>query len=452
MLRLEGAMTLSWWIILLLPVSSGQHFSVVVGQGTDAGTSRPIARDSLSAEESLGAQLGFATTSFPSRSPLESRPPTSEIISYPRTAPNGAIVIDTAALSSTVSPLTIYTKSFRKWLQEAPYQESIALLAIAVGGVFLWDGPALWHFLFTGAVAIAGAFVAYQEGKAMGLATTFASQVFLALEVGCVVGYATHMGFEGTQVMLGAVLGCLGAYGVSAGPRSLDLHFPGVMLAWYSIGAVLGLLVYTTWRQSVLATFAPLLGGIFVSSGCGILLSRLSSLLHPASVGVLWFPPHDQSWIEGFLSLIGNGGGGITLAALCGCALIGAVAQSMSGNRTIAIFLIIGGIAFSTLAASACQLIEHASQFRCPAWLTTTVAWQWLVVGSLLWASTTGIAAYCQLGKHDPRSAYFPVDYAGTWAHGKDTNAAYFVDTRPNLVALNDGNRFRTILPDGGYA
>jgi hypothetical protein len=382
---------------------------------------------------------------------------------------NGTLIINTQSLSEKVSPLTIYAKNFQKWLKEAPFQEIVAALAIAVGSLCLWDGPALWHFLFTGAIALVGAFVAYEEGKTLGLATTFPAEVFLAVEVGSVVGYATHCGFEGTQVMLGAFLGCLGAYGISAGPRSLDMHFPGVLLAWYSAGAMLGLLVYTTWRQSVLATFAPLLGGVLVSSGCGVLLGRFYLLLtntDPSSTdGIVWFPSHDASWIEVFRSLIDNGGGGITLAALCGCALLGAVAQAMSGNRTIAIFLILGGIAFSTLAASGCQFIESYSDMRCPAWLRTEAAWQWLVLGSLLWACSTGISVYCQLGKHDPRSyepfygshhgsrsTYFQVEdglSASGRRHGKD--AAYYVEAA-GPPAMGSGKNFVTILPQDGFA
>jgi len=301
------------------------------------------------------------------------------------------------------SPLTIYVHSLRSWLHDAPYQAAIAVLAIAIGLICLWDGPALWHVLFTAAAAVAGAFVAHHEGKALGLTPNVYVEVAFVLEVGVVVAWATHRGFEGSQVMLGASLGSFGAYGTGAWARAMEATLPGAAVLWYSAGGALGLLIYTAWRQPVLAIFAPLLGGLFASSGIGLLLSRSFVLLgkldngHTAP-GTTWLPASDSSWIDVVESMVGNGGGGVMLATLCACVLLGAVAQSVQGSRGCAVFLVGGGIAFSTLAASACQLAHVSTSIECPSWLSTDANWRWLVVGSMLWVSITVCAAYRQLG------------------------------------------------------
>merc|ERR1719359_576443 len=75
-------------------------------------------------------------------------------------APPPAFETDHVPLGNA-SPLAIYARSLRSWLHSSPHQAAIAAVAILGGALCLWDGPALWHVIFTVAVAVVGAFVAH---------------------------------------------------------------------------------------------------------------------------------------------------------------------------------------------------------------------------------------------------------------------------------------------------
>lgn len=355
--------------------------------------------------------------------------------------------------NTSTSPIGIYSHSFRSWIDDAPYQTAIALLAVVVGLFCLWDGPSIWHMLFTITIACLGSGIAHYEIKTSGFALNTFFQCLLMLEVGATIGWAVHCGFEGSQVLFGVSLGTLGAYGVGGWARALDSVAPGISLLWYSAGAALGLLIYTVWRRPVLATSAPLLGGLLVSSGIGLVASRSYALTaqldhgHPAP-GISWLPPADASWIDVVESLLGRGGGA-SLAGLCGCALCAAVMHSIQHDRVSTVLIVVAGIVFSALTSSACNM----AHLDCPAWLAPTVNWRWLLVGSTTWSLITAVAAWRQL-KMEERSVYTHV----TGSLGKYLSLAQTGQNQPKhsshrtAVELADqqerGGMYQTRLPD----
>lgn len=304
--------------------------------------------------------------------------------------------------NTTGSPMATYTDGFKTWLRDAPYQAFIALMAVVLGFFCAWNGPAIWQLLFTGMTAFAAAGLAHVEGKASDLTSNAFSEALFVTQVSLAAGLAVHNGFEGSQVLLGVAMGFFGAYGIGGWARWLDESIPGVAIIWYSLGAALGLLVYTVWRRPVLAMIAPLLGGFLVSSGIGVIGGKMYSVvavLDDGNVapGANWLPGKDDAWVDAALMLLGNAGFA-SFAIQMACAVLGVVAHSITGNRWIAMFFLAGGIgivAFVSVTGFGCELLP----FGCPAWLVPEKDWRWCCFGSALWAFIAAGASWRQLGE-----------------------------------------------------
>eukprot|EP00747_Dinoflagellata_sp_TGD_P066655 gnl/TRDRNA2_/TRDRNA2_154911_c0_seq1.p1 gnl/TRDRNA2_/TRDRNA2_154911_c0~~gnl/TRDRNA2_/TRDRNA2_154911_c0_seq1.p1 ORF type:complete len:512 (+),score=50.97 gnl/TRDRNA2_/TRDRNA2_154911_c0_seq1:71-1606(+) len=320
--------------------------------------------------------------------------------------------------SAAVSPVAIYSSEFTTWLRETQYQAAVAVFAICVGCVCLWDGPAIWHVLFTVTVAVAAAGVV----KAETANTMFAKYgVVLGMQAFVAVGLAVHLGFEGFQVLLGIALGVLGAHEIGGWLTFVDSQVPAVALAWYSLFGMMGFLVYTVWRKPVLAVLAPLLGGLLVASGTGLLVSIAWSAVNveraeqvqnltaynnsaagtplpkilPAA-GEAWFPKAGSSWFDAAYDLAG-GGFGASIRVLC--AVGGAVSHALLRRREISALCLGCGIwATALLSASGlgCRLIG----ISCPL-IEAPREWRWMLCGCGLWALFSTWSTWCQLADVD---------------------------------------------------
>jgi len=308
-------------------------------------------------------------------------------------------------LSSTnASAVAIYLRQFEGWLHTPEYQPAIAVTSLVAGGLCLWDGPAIWHLLVTALASVCAAGIAKYEANAGGVVLGTIMEATVALEVSLAMGLVVHRGFEGVQVLLGVIIGLLGAYIVGRWCLWWMLDMGAVItLIWYSTGAGAGIMLHTVLRRPVLAVLAPLLGGLLFTSGLGLLLSRGCTLLagplrggHAPSICTAWFPFADSGWVETLLPLLG-GAGASTLAWHSGWALIGAVVHSILKNRFCAVLCLVGGIAataFGSMAGYGCQ----AMGLGCPTgWAPASLRWP--LVGSGTWMILSAGSAWSQLGK-----------------------------------------------------
>ncbi|CAE7226049.1 unnamed protein product [Symbiodinium natans] len=188
--------------------------------------------------------------------------------------PRGIVRLDALGMSrdglanftgSGDSPLFVYANSFSDWLKGTSYQWTVAGAALLVGLCLTWDGPRMWQFLFTAAVSALAAGAACYEANVQEMGI-FSTAILMAQAAGT-LGLATFWGFEGSQVLLGACSGFAAAYGTGAWTRPLDEQLPGTSICWYILGAMFGVLVFTTWRPQMLACLAPMLGGLLTASG-----------------------------------------------------------------------------------------------------------------------------------------------------------------------------------------
>lgn len=220
----------------------------------------------------------------------------------------------------------------------------------------------------------------------------------------------------------------------------MDGLLPGFAIIWYSLGAALGFLVYTVWRRPVLAMLSPLLGGFLASSGIGLIARRMYSvfaILDKGNVapGADWLPASDSAWVDAALTLLGSAGFA-SLAVQMACAVMGVVAHSLTGNRWIAIFFLVGGIgivAFVSVTGFGCEMLP----FGCPAWLVPEKDWQWCCFGSALWALISAGASWRQLGEGmeygDLRAIPMPPGYvivSQSPEHGAPQTAMMVADAR----------------------
>jgi len=282
------------------------------------------------------------------------------------------------------------------WLHTAPFQPLFALGATLAGLLCVWDGPALWHVLFTASSALAACGFAHSEARNSDFDEV--SALFVAIFTGAAVGLAAHVGFDGSQVFVGVILGMLGGYGVGAGTDFLGVELPGLAEVWSCAGGLVGLLVFTAWRRPALSTLVPLFGGLLVTSGVGYLARRVFDLLaildDEAAPGAIWLP-RSETWVRSMSELVGGGAATTVLALQCVCALGSTFLFELKGSRVLAIPCLCAGILLSPFFLASGAGCDEGS---CLDYLITG-EWRWLFLGSLLWAAVVAIAAWRQLGR-----------------------------------------------------
>lgn len=315
--------------------------------------------------------------------------------------------------SGDSTPGAMYLGALSTWLDSTPYQGLIAGVAVLIGLLCIWDGAFVWRALFTAiSAAAAAAFVRFEAGGHELTADT-PSEILLMVQAAAAMALATHTGFEGFQVLLGAHVGFLGAYGCGSWARYAGQRVPGFALMWYAAGAAGGILLATLWRRPVLAALAPLLGGFLLASGTGILVSRgcaawAESESNATSLsGVVdLLPPPDTPWVSAATTLLGPGG--LTpLAWHGGCALAALLLHGCKGERRIvAVACLIGCVAGTALTAAAGGATCEKDDDNCLVWIASGAdaeaprRWPWQVSGCIFWAILTAASAYRQLGMH----------------------------------------------------
>lgn len=281
-------------------------------------------------------------------------------------------------VGSVSSPIGIYLHRMNRDLQSCPYQAAIAAVALAVGGLCVWNGPRTWRALFTAAVVVAATSLARIEAEAWELDTV--SEVLLMFQMAFAMGVAVQSGFDAFQVLFGTVAGFLGFYLCGGWARSVGGMVPGFAFLWYGFGALLGALVLTVWQQPVLVTLGPLVGGFLVVTGLECFMGRQYAVVTGAPVPSP-LPPLDGPWI-GIASDLLFPVGAAAPALHGGCAILATlVYKSGSGDewRLHAVLCLLGGIVVSGAAAG----VQGS---------------EWLIGQCVVWAIVTAISAYNQLG------------------------------------------------------
>ncbi|CAL1134985.1 unnamed protein product [Cladocopium goreaui] len=308
------------------------------------------------------------------------------------------------------SPFLRYVKHFDRWLSESPYQASIAVGALLCGGLCSWNGPKLWELIVITCFSLSAVWLVRFEAERRQLAPNWLAEILLMAVTGCTVALSVHSGFEGSQVLIGSVLGFLAA--VYCGVANLTqaagfLH--GMTLTWYLTGSAFGVWVFTAWRQPLLATLAPLSGSYLVVVGLGFLMAKgfHSSLL----------PRHDEPWSSAALVLLGPLG----LHSLPwhgACALL-AASLHRCRRQIFAVLVLVAYVILVALGALVAGLDCKSDGKRsdgtdCPQALAVPGKWQWQLLGCSLWAVLAAWSGYRQLSalKNAPRRSgrYMPVD------------------------------------------
>jgi hypothetical protein len=180
--------------------------------------------------------------------------------------------------------------------------------------------------------------------------------------------------------------------------HKLDSYYPGLALIWYNAGALFGIFLAAFWRRPVLAALSPLLGGLLVSSGIGVLMGRLLALAETKMSPVPpwltqvkgFFPSEASTWLMSFTSLLGRKPS-MTIALQCGCSFLGLVLYRLTKRKhwPMVLFVVVGVVASLVLGAfnMGCQL----TKMSCP-----NNQWKWLVTGGFVWFST----AICSVKGH----------------------------------------------------
>lgn len=258
------------------------------------------------------------------------------------------------------------------------------MISIFVGSVSVWNGAVIYRALFIVVASALAASIADYEILAWGIAAEQFSEMMIAVQVGVVVAVATHHGFEGAQVLLGATVGIVGAHGSSSWVRGADHTVHGLLLFWYSSGALFGVLVFTLWRPMILKTLAPLAGGFLVSTGIGFAASRCCASLAGASRVPPILPPPNIDWVTSAAGLLAPAGHG-NLVGACSVSLLALVFQAFGGQKKK--LLAVSSLLAYILAMCAAALLSK----KFPG------SWQWPLCGGLLWAAITALSASYQL-------------------------------------------------------
>eukprot|EP00439_Symbiodinium_sp_Y106_P065381 s4489_g10.t1 len=284
------------------------------------------------------------------------------------------------------SPLFVYANSFSDWLNGTSYQWTVAAAALLVGLCLTWDGPRMWKLLFTGAVSALAAGAACYEANVQEIG--FFSTSILMVQAAGTLGLATLWGFEGSQVLLGACSGFAAAFGMGAWTKPMDAQLPGISICWYIVGAVFGVLVFTTWRRPMLACLAPMLGGLLTASGVGVLVCE-------AGLRTPFLPRGHESWSTAAAALLGLSG--MSSLALYGSSVFvaAAVNEFDDSRRPMAVALLAAPIVLTALAHLACKSSSDSSS--CPEWAVPGEGWKWPAAGCLVWAAVTAFTAWVQL-------------------------------------------------------
>jgi hypothetical protein len=149
------------------------------------------------------------------------------------------------------------------------------------------------------------------------------------------LAYVIHLGFEGSQVLLGVTLGFWGAHTVATMPlvaQKLDSGVEFIPLLWYTAGATVGYVAFVILRRPVFAIMCPLFGAHLVASTAGVLAARYLG----DSPNATFFPAKDEAWVDVAASLMGSDETiQKTVLIQCGCAILASFLYRLCGPRQV---------------------------------------------------------------------------------------------------------------------
>lgn len=342
-------------------------------------------------------------------------------VMHGKSSPCSALVKVAQMASGRRSPILEYTSSFGYWLRTSEHQVLIATLAMVLGLFTSCLGQIMWQGLFTVIMAFLGAAVVYYETEALSLASSTLAHKTIVFEAALFIGFAVHVGFEGSQVLAGAVLGFWGAYATPFIAQTMEEHFAGLALFFYIGASVTGCLIFALLRRWVLAAVSPLLGGLLVSSASGLLVGRFVSTIAPG-VSKEFFPASDMAWIDAMSTLLGNAPAPCFFLQ-CGFSLFGTFVYHKLQRKTPALALAGVGILMSMVFGT--SSLGCGLPMSCP----SDAPWRWLLVGSLMWLIIVVYSMSHQLGV-----LARPLDHAPLQGYSMLKTTDSFISAAPDNV------------------
>jgi len=277
-------------------------------------------------------------------------------------------------------PIEAYMHRLDMGAHEYMHQWVVAAVGLAMGGLCVWNGPKTWQALFTATVVGLATSIARNEAEAWG--SDVVSELLLMFQTSLATGVAIQSGFNGFQVLFGTAVGFLVCYDGGGWATALDEHIPGFALLWYSLGAVLGALALTVWRQPLLVTLGPLTGGFLLSASAECLLASLvGAFSEPGAAAPGALPPPDMPWVDVAGELLFLAGPG-AMAMHSGCAALATLVYKMGSpdERRLP----------AALCLVACVLVSSI--------VACVKGPPWLIGASVLWALSAALSSYHQLG------------------------------------------------------
>ena len=340
------------------------------------------------------------------------------------------------------SPVLMYASHLSTWLAESHYQASIATGALVTGILcFWWDGPRIWQVLVITGSSLGAAWLVHFEAELKNFPPSFFAEALLILATAASVAMAVHIGFEGSQVLVGTFIGFVSAAYCSDWARAADGSLPGIALLWYCAGGVFGMWVLLAWRRPLLSAISPLFGSFMAVSGLGSLLSRLSC------PGL----PQEGVWSSDAAVLLGPAGAQ-ALAWHALCTLMAASAHR-SGRPVLALVLLVAYAAFAALGALLAGIQCHSEGRRadgtpCPAFLAVPGQWRWQLSGCTAWVVLTLISGWRQLIARDSELSGGKLDSRarGIYMPVKEVSA------EDGLAVDQPTDPLKTLLPPGSQA
>jgi len=298
------------------------------------------------------------------------------------------------------SPSGIYLATLNTWFLTTPFQATVSAVATVVGIALAFGGPTYWSIVFPVLMAAAAAGVAGYEAAVRCYDTI--PMLALVLQASAVATVTTRNGFQGSQVLFGAMLGFAGATWCGG---FLDLFegIPGQVLVflWYGCGVSLGVLVFTIWRNEALATMGPLVGGFLIATGMGSLLVRGWSVVSGLE-GFSPLPPSRAPWVVSAAVTLGLPGPGLALLGHGLCAAAAAmVNRRCSARRYLAVLFLVSYIvvvAVATAAGIGCMGLPVG--VGCLRWTSHWGVhhWTWPASSCTVWLIAAAWTAWRQLG------------------------------------------------------
>lgn len=282
----------------------------------------------------------------------------------------------------------------------------IAVAAIVLGLFFCCCASMIWPVFFSMLVAAAGAcFILYDSKTVPELTPQPYGNIVLATQTGITLFLATYIGFEGAQVIFGSCLGLATAHTTDVMLLSLQAKVPFASFAWSCTCAALGVIIFhDLCRQTVLATLAPLIGGLLVVSGAGTVAAQSGAL--PA------LSPNEV-WIDALCSLFGDVGPLLFVAECFFCVLSSALyackkqqhekyGPTMYPQAGLSICpmvfgLVIGAVVTLTGLSSRPLSCTATSGKQCPPWRTPVKNHAWPAMAGLAWVVISSSGSMIQL-------------------------------------------------------